>query len=194
MPRLCAIIGCVIDSSPLRGIPVAEQTIPALLERQAARYGAKPLLRMGDVERSYAQTRDAAARAAGTLTAAGIRRGDRLALMCENRIELLDLILGAMWMGAVAVPLNTALRGEQLAHQLRNSGARVLAMDTVLVEVLDHVAGVDALERVWALDGVPAMPPAGARATVGGAPAPAAAGPAAPRGPGVKRAHKFTAG
>jgi carnitine-CoA ligase len=185
---------CVIDSSPLRGIPVAEQTIPALLERQAARYGDKPLLRMGGIERSYAQTRDAAARAAGALAAAGIRRGDRLALMCENRIELLDLILGAMWMGAVAVPLNTALRGEQLAHQLRNSGARVLALDTVLAEVLDHVAGVDALEWVWALDGIPAAPPAGLRATVGAPPGPAEGIPAAHVGPGDTSAIMYTSG
>ena len=66
-----------------------------------------------------------------------MQHGDRIALMCENRIELLDLILGATWIGAVAVPLNTALRGEQLAHQLRELRARrVLAMDSALVEVL----------------------------------------------------------
>ena len=174
-----------LDGSPLRGLPVAEQTLPALLERQATRYGDKPLFRMGGVERSFAGTRDAAALAAGTLHAAGIRRGDRLALMCENRIELLDMILGATWMGAVAVPLNTALRGEQLAHQLRNSGARVLAMDSALVEVLAHAEGIDALEQVWALDGVPAELPHGLRAAVRDVPPAAAAVPAAPVGPGT---------
>jgi crotonobetaine/carnitine-CoA ligase len=182
----------VLESSPLRGIPVTQQTLPALLERQAARYRDKPLLRMGAIERSYAGTRDAAARAAGTLQAAGIRRGDRLALMCENRIELLDLILGALWMGAVAVPLNTALRGEQLAHQLRNSGARVLAMDSVLVEVLEHVGGVTALEQVWALDGVPGAVPAGIRVLE--PPPPADAVPAAPVGPGDTAAILYTSG
>src|SRR5690606_37403509 len=94
-----------------------------------------------------------------------------LALMCENRIELLDLILGATWMGAVAVPLNTALRGEQLAHQLRNSGAKVLAMDSALVEVLGHVSGIDALEQVWALDGVGDAVPAGSFTVSGPPPA-----------------------
>ena len=189
-----ARVSKVLDRSPLRGIPVAEQTIPALLERQAARYDDKPLVRMGTVQRSYHDTRDAAARAAGALQDAGIRRGDRLALMCENRIELLDMILGAMWMGAVAVPLNTALRGEQLAHQLRNSGARVLAIDTVLAAVLEHVGSVDALEQVWVIDGVPAAPPAGLCARVGGPPGPAAAIPAAPVGPGDTSAILYTSG
>ena len=107
--------------------------------------------------------------------------------MCENRIELLDLILGATWMGAIAVPLNTALRGEQLAHQLRNSGARVLAMDTALVEVLGHAEGIDALEQVWALDGVPAELPHGPARAVRDVPPAAPAAPAAPAGPGRHR-------
>src|ERR1700724_1379536 len=104
--------------SALRGLPAEQQTLPGLLERQAGVYGDKPLLRFGGLERSFAEVRDAAAAAAGTLSAAGIGPGDRIALMCENRIELLDFILGAVWLGAVAVPLNTALRGSQLAHQL----------------------------------------------------------------------------
>ncbi len=183
-----------LDSSPLRGLPVAEQTIPALLERQAAAYGGKPLLRMAGVERSFAEVRDAAARAAGTLRAAGIERGDRLALMCENRLELLDTILGAVWLGAVPVPLNTALRGEQLAHQLRNSGARVLAMDSVLVEVLGHIGTVDALEQVWALDGVPRDLPPALRAEVREPPPAADAVPAAPVGPGDTAAILYTSG
>jgi crotonobetaine/carnitine-CoA ligase len=187
-------VTAIVDGSPLRGLPVAEQTVPALLERQAAAYGDKPLVRMGDVERSYAGMQDAAARAAGTLQAAGIERGDRIALMCENRIELLDLILAATWMGAVAVPLNTALRGEQLAHQLRNSGARVLAMDSVLVEVLGHVEGVAALERVWALDGVPDELPPRLMADVREPPPTAVPVPAAPAGPGDTAAILYTSG
>ena len=183
-----------LDGSPLRGLPLTEQTLPALLERQAQRYGDKPLLRMGSIERSFAGTRDATARAAGLLQAAGIARGDRVALMCENRIELLDLILGATWMGAIAVPLNTALRGEQLAHQLRNSGARVLAMDTALVEILAHVEGIDELEQVWALDGVPAEIPANLKATVGELPPAADAVAAGDVGPGDTGAILYTSG
>ena len=183
-----------LDGSPLRGLPLTEQTLPALLERQAQRYGDKPLLRMGSIERSFAGTRDATARAAGLRQAAGIARGDRVALMCENRIELLDLILGATWMGAIAVPLNTALRGEQLAHQLRNSGARVLAMDTALVEILAHVEGIDELEQVWALDGVPAEIPANLKATVGELPPGADAVAAGDVGPGDTGAILYTSG
>ena len=139
----------------LRGLGVAEQTLPALLERQAGAYGAKPLLRFGELERSFAQVRDAAARAAGNLAAAGVAPGERVAMMCENRIEVLDLVLGCAWLGAVAVPINAALRGSQLEHVLGNCGARRIAIDTALLAVLGQIEVPATLEIAWALDDVP---------------------------------------
>ena len=176
----------------LRGLPLPEQTLPALLQRQAATYGSKTLLRFDGLERSFAEVSDAAAAAAGALHAAGIGPGDRLALMCENRIELLDFMLGCAWLGAVAVPLNTALRGAQLAHQLANSGARGLAIDTALVGVLDYVAPPPALEFVWALDGAPAAGLAGY--AISGPPPPGASVAAAAVGPGDTAAILYTSG
>jgi carnitine-CoA ligase len=145
--------------SPLRGLPLPEQTIPALLERQSNAHGDRRLLSAPGAERTFTEVRDAAAQSAGTLAAAGIERGDRVAAMCRNRSELLDLILGCAWLGAVVVPLNTAARGPQLEHMLGNSGARLLVMDSELVEALDALHRPDALEEIWALDGVPAAPP-----------------------------------
>jgi crotonobetaine/carnitine-CoA ligase len=149
--------------SPLRGIPPRERTIPALLERQAATHPERPLLSVPEhgVERSYAEVRAAAAVSAGTLAAAGVEPGDRVAAICGNRVELLDLVLGCAWLGAVAVPINAAARGPQLEHMLRNSGARVLAVDAEHVDVLAALARPDGLEQVWALDGIPAAAPAG---------------------------------
>jgi crotonobetaine/carnitine-CoA ligase len=177
--------------SPLRGLPAEQQTLPALLERQADRYGDKPLLRCGSVERSFTQMRDAVAAAAGLLGSAELRPGDRLALMCENRLEMLDLMLGCTWLGVSAVPLNTALRGEQLGHQLGNSGARVLVMDSALVHVLGSTEAPESLETVWALDGPPEAPPG---YTVTGPPPPAPAAAPATVGPGDTAAILYTSG
>jgi crotonobetaine/carnitine-CoA ligase len=147
----------------LLSTPISEQNIPAMLERQARRYGAKPLFRLGRTEWSYAETRDAAARSAGVLRAAGIGVGDRVATMCGNRVELFELFLGCAWLGAIAVPLNTALRGAQLTHALVNSGARALVMESSLVEVLGLIDPPPELEVVWVLDGLPEDVPAGYR-------------------------------
>ena len=68
---------------------------------------------------SFEETPHVAARFAGTLAAAGIRPGDRVALMCGNRAEFIESFLGCAWLGAIAVPINVASRGPQLAHFLQ---------------------------------------------------------------------------
>ena len=59
----------------------------------------------------------------------GVKAGDRVAIMCGNRPELLLTILGCGWLGAIAVPINTASRGAQLAHILGNCGARLMVVE-----------------------------------------------------------------
>lgn len=113
----------------LRELPLEEQTLPRLLERQAEEYGSKTLVRWGDHERSFAAMRDTAARVAGALAAAGVSPGDRIVVLSENRIEVLDLWLGCAWLGAVLVPINPALRGEQRAHVLAESGSKLIVSE-----------------------------------------------------------------
>ena len=180
--------------SPLRGLPVAEQTLPALLERQAAAFGDKPLLRFGAIERSYREVRDGAARTAAVLSEAGIEPGDRVAIMAGNRVEFLELVLGLAWLGAVAVPLNTAMRGESFEHALSNSGARLLVTEPALLDRLEQSPGTGALTAVWTLGGVDG--------TVRGLPlraAPPLTGPgdrspAGEVGPGTTSAVLYTSG
>ncbi len=136
---------------PLRGIPLAEQTLPALLERQAARYEERPLFRWGDTELSYRAVRDLAARSAGRLADAGVRPGDRIATMAENRIELFELILGCAWAGAIVVPINTASRGAQLEHILGNCGARLLVAESAQMEAFAALGSRGDVERAWVL-------------------------------------------
>ena len=60
--------------------------------------------------------------------------------------------LGCAWLGAIAVPLNVAARGPQLAHMLRNSGARLLhhrgANCCDALDLYRHRQDL-ALERIW---------------------------------------------
>jgi carnitine-CoA ligase len=131
-----------------------ERTLPVMLERQAARFGGKPLVTAGDRTLSFAEARDTAARAAGALGAAGIKPGDRVALVCSNRMEFVQVFLGCAWLGAILVPINTASRGPQLQHVLSNSGARLLVVETGLVSALEHLDGATLpLEAVWLVDG-----------------------------------------
>src|SRR5207253_5299283 len=99
---------------------------------------------------TYADTCEAAARFAGTLRAAGIQPGDRVAVICSNRLEFLEIVLGCAWLGAVAVPINVASRGPQLQHILSNCGARLLVLEDMHA---DNLALLDASrladEAIW---------------------------------------------
>jgi len=65
-----------------------------------------------------------------------VQRGDRVALMCGNRAELLETVLGCGWLGAVAVPIHTASMRPQIDHVLNDCGAKLLVIERRFVERL----------------------------------------------------------
>ena len=113
---------------PSRATPRTTATLPRMLRRQAALYGNRRLVEIGGHAWSFAETLEIAARFGGTLRAFGIEGDDRVAVMCGNRQELLQVYLGCGWIGAVTVPINTASRGAQLGHILSNSQAKLLVL------------------------------------------------------------------
>jgi crotonobetaine/carnitine-CoA ligase len=130
--------------------PPPERTVPRMLQRQAERYGQRRLVSIGGAILTYIQASEAAAGYAATLAAAGIKPGDRVAIMCGNRAELLLTILGCGWLGGVAVPINVASRGAQLEHILGNCGARLMVIEREFAPV---IAPLDRsrfpLEALW---------------------------------------------
>ncbi len=128
----------------------ADRTIPALLRTQAARLGTAPLFECGGERWRYADAPAMAARTAGLLQDAGLRRGDRVAILSRNRADVMRLLLGAAWCGAIAVPINASARGPQVRHILADCGARLLVAETDLLAGLppETYAGL-ALERIW---------------------------------------------
>ncbi len=90
----------------------------------------------------------------GFLQSAGkIRAGERVALICSNRMEFIEIFLGCAWLGAVLVPINVASRGPQLQHILSNSGARLLIIEGDCAEnlaMLDPAAL--SVEAIWSID------------------------------------------
>ncbi|MFH9617146.1 AMP-binding protein [Streptomyces sp. EN27] len=121
-------------------------TIPGLVDAAAADHGERAFLTVDGVRRTYAQTRTAAATMAGALADRGCRPGDRVATLLSNRVELVDVVLGCAWLGAVVVPLNTALHGRLLRHALDESEARFLYVEEDLAA---RVGEVGYAGQVW---------------------------------------------
>jgi crotonobetaine/carnitine-CoA ligase len=142
-------------TSPDQG-RAAHRTLPALLAARAARNGTAPLFSDRATTWTASDALAIAARRAGALAAQGVGRGDRVALLCGNRVEFMEIVLGCGWLGAVVVPINTASRGLQLEHILRNCGARLLVAEAHLVDVVHALDAQDLpLETIW-LIGEPA--------------------------------------
>jgi len=86
----------------------------------------RPALTFGSETLTYAQLSERVARAANGLHERGIRRGDRVLIYAEKRIETAVALLAVAAAGAVLVPANPLLRSLQLAHVVKDSGARMV--------------------------------------------------------------------
>jgi long-chain acyl-CoA synthetase len=101
---------------------------------------------------AYGRVRALAAR----LAAWGVAKGDRVALLSENRWEWPVTDFAVLALGAVDVPLYTTLTAEQLGYMLRDCGAKVAVVSSWEQAEKVHAAGeLPALERIVVMDEVP---------------------------------------
>ena len=66
---------------------------------------------------------------AALLADAGLRRGDVLAIMLPNRVELITSMFAAWRLGAAVTPVNPALTGPEARYQIDDAGAKVVVAD-----------------------------------------------------------------
>lgn len=85
----------------------------------------------------------------------GISKGDRVAILSENRPEWTIADFACLLIGAVVVPVYTTLTGEQTAYILHDSGARAIFVSTEkhLLKV-QSIQDQTAVERIVVMDGV----------------------------------------
>lgn len=102
--------------------------------------GARPALHVvGRGTVSYAALQAWANRAGNMLKAAGVEPEQRVALLLPDGLEFVATFLGAMKIGAVPVPLNTAAPPEDLVYFVHDSRARALVSTPETAEPL-HAA------------------------------------------------------
>ncbi|REE22066.1 acetyl-CoA synthetase [Paraburkholderia sp. BL27I4N3] len=79
---------------------------------------------------SYAQMSERSARMANFLRGLGVGRGDRLLLMLPNRVELWDVMLAAMKLGAIVLPATTQLSADDVRDRVQIGGANFAVVDS----------------------------------------------------------------
>jgi crotonobetaine/carnitine-CoA ligase len=110
--------------------------LAALTEVKAAKNGDKiaVLTGNGEIIVTYKQLDEMAARVANGLRSLDVRKGDKIVILFPNSVEFLYIWFGAMKLGAVAVPLNIALKGPLLTYQINDSEAKVVLVSKHLLQ------------------------------------------------------------
>ncbi len=135
-------------------------TVADLVTRAAERAGDRPALLAGPASLTWAELDALVDRAASALRRLGLVAGDRIVLQLGNSVDFPALYFGALRAGLVAVPANTGYTGPELAHLLRDSGARALVTSSV------HVIGEAAALRTGEVRHVLVAAPSGPDGTL----------------------------
>jgi len=116
---------------------------------QAAMRPAREALIGEDGRLTYGALQDRASRVAGGLAAAGIGRGDRVAVLMGNRFAFVETWLACQRIGAVAVPLNPRQPAPEITYAVGQSGARAIVFEAELEANIPARADIPTVERLW---------------------------------------------
>ncbi|MFE5704308.1 AMP-binding protein [Rhodococcus koreensis] len=124
-----------------------------LLELAAAENPDAPVVTfVGDRTYTGNELLDSVLRVAGGLRAAGVQVGDRVAMMVGNRVEFLTTYLAISSLGAVSVPLNTALQGDVLEYMLGSvAPCRLIYEEPFAAQVLPAAEQSRAVTDLWCI-------------------------------------------
>lgn len=115
-------------------------TIGDAFRRSARRFGSKPALYYADRAWTFQQLDAATNRIAQWLLQTGLGPGDRVAAVGKNSDVYFLLWLACARAGLVHVPINFALRGEELAYPLHHAGVRAIFCDADLEAAIGEVS------------------------------------------------------
>lgn len=102
----------------------------------------------GATKRCWGEFDAGISRVAQALLAGGLVRGDRVAVLMDNSVEMLEVTFGIIRAGGCAVPLSGLLTAEQLAALITDSGARRLFASAGFADRLSAVQ-----DRLHAVEG-----------------------------------------
>ncbi len=125
-------------------LPVGDDsnnTIPYQFEKRAHQDPAHAFLLYRDQRFTYGEANAIANRHAEAYKAAGLRKGDTVALVMENRPELYWHFLGLLKLGVAASLVNSHAVGKPLAHALRICAPKRIVVGSEVLAAFAEVRG-----------------------------------------------------
>lgn len=139
-----------IDGVTFRNYKNAPPTLGALLAFGRATHGFKDILVFEDERVTFEAHARAVEHFAGALlTRFNIQKGDRVAISMRNYPQWSVAFWACMVIGAIATPLNSWWKGDELEYGLSDSGAKLAILDPQIYErVRDHWTNLPDLEAI----------------------------------------------
>ncbi|ERI10510.1 long-chain-fatty-acid--CoA ligase [Aneurinibacillus aneurinilyticus] len=109
------------------------------LKRAVYHYPQKTAVIDGERRLTYAEIETRVNRLANAFRSNGIVKGDRIAVLSPNRLEMYEAFYAAFLLGAVIVPLNTRLMPADYEYIINHSGAKMFLVDAELAQLIEPV-------------------------------------------------------
>src|SRR4051812_3740915 len=115
--------------------------VGSLVPRHARYRSDRLALVCGDTRVTWAELGARVNRLTNGLLSLGLTKGDKLAVIVPNCVEVLETYWAAIQIGVVLVPLSPLLRGSALASLLRDSDTVAVILGEGMVAEVDSVRG-----------------------------------------------------
>jgi fatty-acyl-CoA synthase len=113
--------------------------LPEFLDRAVALYGDKQAVYCETRVFTYRELNDRVNQLSHGLKELGVEKGDRVAYLAPNTVEMLEGFYGVFQLGAIMVPLNIRLKPEDYLYILNHSESKVLFVDQDIYHLIKQI-------------------------------------------------------
>ena len=123
------------------GLISPNMSIPELLKERVSAAPEKPFLFSEADKRqfTYKEFEAAVDRTAAMLAARGVRKGDVVSLLLPNSVEYVIAYFACWQLGALAGPINSLLKAQEIAYVVSNSEAKALLVSSEFLPVIESI-------------------------------------------------------
>ncbi|MPQ97843.1 AMP-binding protein [Modestobacter sp. I12A-02628] len=142
-------------TSPYPAVEIPEVSVPDFVLARSAELGDAPALVDGlsGETITHAELGFYVGRLAAALHARGLRKGDVVAVFCPNTIWYPVVFHGIAAAGCVTSPVNSLYTPEEIAFQLKDSGAKVLVTISLFLDRAREATAAHPVDEIVVLDG-----------------------------------------
>jgi crotonobetaine/carnitine-CoA ligase len=123
----------------MKEIGFEDRTIGSILEHKAKTIGEKFFVLHEDLKVPYNEMDQNTNRVANSLLGLGVKKGDKVCMIMGNSLDFLYAWFALARIGAVMVPVNTALKGNLLRYIIDNSDGSLIIIDRDLIDRVSFI-------------------------------------------------------